>query len=71
MFVMPLLQTSLAFRMLFSTWLSPHHEVVGPLVLSGAVISVVGALMVSIDTGLIVQALAIPEPLARALLWRV
>ena len=71
MLVMPLLQLSLAFRMLFSTWLNPNHEVVGPLVLVGVVISVTGALMVSIDTGLIVQSLAIPEPLARLLLWRV
>jgi len=71
MLVMPLLQTSLAFRMVFSTWLSPHHEIVGPLVLTGVVVSVIGALLVSIDTGMIVSALALPEPLARALLWRV
>jgi drug/metabolite transporter (DMT)-like permease len=71
MLVMPLLQLSLAFRMLFSTWLSPHHEVVGPLVMAGVVISVAGALMVSIDTGLIVQTLAIPEPLAHVLKWQV
>jgi drug/metabolite transporter (DMT)-like permease len=30
MLVMPLLQLSLAFRMLFSTWLNPAHEIVGP-----------------------------------------
>lgn len=71
MLVMPLLQLSLVFRLLFSTWLNPNHEVVGPLVMVGVVVSVTGALMVSIDTGLIVQALAIPEPLARLLLWRV
>jgi uncharacterized membrane protein len=71
MLVMPLLQLSLAFRMLFSTWLNPAHEIVGPLVLAGVVISVVGALMVSIDTGLIVNFLAIPEPIASVLLWRV
>ena len=40
MLVMPLLQLSLAFRMLFSTWLNPHHEVVGPLVLAGVIVSV-------------------------------
>ena len=39
--------------------------------LAGVAISVAGALMVSIDTGLIVDFLAIPEPLARVLLWRV
>jgi drug/metabolite transporter (DMT)-like permease len=71
LFVMPLLQTSLAFRLLFSTWLSPHHEVFGPLVMSGVVISIAGALVVSIDSGLIVNFLAIPEPLAGFLLWRV
>ena len=71
MLVMPLLQLSLAFRMLFSTWLNPAHEIVGPLVLVGVVVSVAGALMVSIDSDLIVHTLAVPEPLARALLWRV
>ena len=71
MLVMPLLQLSLAFRMLFSTWLNPAHEIVGPLVLAGVVISVTGALMVSIDTSLIVDFLAIPEPVSRVLLWRV
>jgi drug/metabolite transporter (DMT)-like permease len=71
MLVMPLLQLSLAFRMVFSTWLNPDHEVVGPLVLAGVVISVLGALMVSIDTGLIVNTLALPSGLARMLLWRV
>jgi drug/metabolite transporter (DMT)-like permease len=71
MLVMPLLQLSLAFRMLFSTWLNPSHEVVGPLVLTGVIISVAGALMVSIDTGLIVHALKVPEAIAHALLWRV
>jgi drug/metabolite transporter (DMT)-like permease len=71
MLVMPLLQLSLAFRMLFSTWLNPAHEIVGPLVLLGVLVSVSGALMVSIDTGLIVHALALPKPLAHVLLWRV
>jgi uncharacterized membrane protein len=71
MLVMPLLQFSLAFRMLFSTWLNPSHEVVGPLVLAGVAISVTGALMVSIDSGLIVDFLRVPDALARVLLWRV
>jgi drug/metabolite transporter (DMT)-like permease len=71
MLVMPLLQLSLVFRMLFSTWLNPAHEIVGPLVLAGVAISVAGALMVSIETSLIVDALGLPDTLARALLWRV
>jgi drug/metabolite transporter (DMT)-like permease len=71
MLVMPLLQLSLAFRMLFSTWLNPHHEVVGPLVMAGVATSIAGALMVSIDSSLIVNALAMPSALAHLLLWHV
>jgi drug/metabolite transporter (DMT)-like permease len=71
LFVMPLLQTSLAFRMLFSTWLSPYHEVFGALVISGVAISLSGALLVSMDSGLIVGALSLPEAIARILLWRI
>jgi len=69
--VMPLLQLSLMFRLLFSTWLSPDHEVFGALVLSGAAISVAGALLVSTDSALIVHALALPDPVAHFLLWSV
>jgi drug/metabolite transporter (DMT)-like permease len=69
MVVMPLLQLSLAFRMLFSTWLNPRHEIVGPLVLAGVVISIMGALMVSVDSALILRTLAVPDPVARWLLW--
>ena len=71
MLVMPLLQLSLLFRLLFSTWMNPDHEVYGALVLSGVAISVAGALMVSIDTGMILHALAVPDAIARVLLWRV
>jgi drug/metabolite transporter (DMT)-like permease len=71
MLVIPLIQLSLAFRILFSTWLSPTHEVVGGLVLAGVVTSIAGALMVSVDSALIVRALAVPEPIARFLLWSV
>jgi drug/metabolite transporter (DMT)-like permease len=69
--VMPLLQLSLGFRILFSTWLSPNHEVFGGVVLTGAVISIFGALLVSIDTGLIVHTLHVPDAFARLLSWRV
>jgi drug/metabolite transporter (DMT)-like permease len=71
MLVIPLIQLSLAFRILFSTWLSPTHEVVGGLVLAGVVTSIAGALIVSIDSALIVRALTLPEPIARILLWSV
>ena len=69
--VMPLLQLSLAFRLMFSTWLSPDHEVFGPLVIAGAAISIVGALLVSIDTDVILGALAVPDAIAAALRWKI
>jgi drug/metabolite transporter (DMT)-like permease len=69
--VMPLMQLSLAFRLLFSTWLSPDHEVFGTLVAVGAAVSIFGAMLVSIDTGLILDTLAIPDVIGQALRWRV
>ena len=69
MLVMPLLQLSLAFRMLFSTWLSPHHEVYGGLVIAGVVISLSGALLVSMDSTFIVNLLRLPETIGSVLLW--
>jgi drug/metabolite transporter (DMT)-like permease len=71
MVVMPLMQLSLVFRLVFSTWLNRDHEVFGPLVVLGAFVSVVGACTVSMDTDAIVDALALPDALARALRWRV
>src|SRR6476620_1418470 len=67
MLVAPLLQLSLVFRFLFALLLNPHHEVFGFLVVFGSVVSIAGACAVSVDTDLILNALAIPEPLASAL----
>ncbi len=69
--VMPLLQTSLVFRLLFSNLLNPDHEVFGFLVLTGVATSIAGALLVSIDTGLIMHALAVPDAIAHVLSWRI
>jgi len=71
MVVMPLMQLSLVFRLVFSTWLNRDHEVFGPLVVLGAFVSVVGACTVSMDTDAIIDALALPDALARGLRWRV
>ena len=64
MLVVPLLQLSLVFRFLFALLLNPNHEVFGFLVVFGSVVSIAGACAVSVDTDLILHALAIPEPLA-------
>ena len=64
MLVAPLLQLSLVFRFLFALMLNPHHEVFGFLVILGTVVSILGACAIAIDTSIILQALAIPEPFA-------
>ena len=64
MLVVPLLQLSLVFRFFFAYLLNPQHEVFGFLVVFGSLVSIAGACAVSIDTDLILHALAIPEPLS-------
>jgi len=67
MVVIPLLQLSLVFRLLFSAWVNPHHEVFGAKVILGTVISMVGACAVAVDTNLLLAALRVPETLAQVL----
>ena len=68
---MPLLQSTLVFRLFFAMWLNPEHEVFGPKVILGTAISIVGAGAVAIDTGLILETLSIPEGLASLLRWQI
>jgi len=67
MVVAPLLQLSLVFRFVFSLLLNPHHEVFGFVVILGTLVSILGACAVSIDTDLLLQALAVPESFATLL----
>ena len=67
MVVAPLLQLSLVFRFMFSLLLNPHHEVFGFVVVLGTIVSILGACAVSIDTDLLLQALAVPESFATLL----
>jgi drug/metabolite transporter (DMT)-like permease len=64
MLVVPLLQLSLVFRFLLALLLNPHYEVFSLLVVVGSLVSISGACAVSVDSNLIVHALAIPEPLS-------
>ena len=44
MVVIPLLQSTLIFRLLFGRWLNPEHEVFGPRVIIGTVVSIIGCM---------------------------
>ena len=59
------------FRLSFSKWLNPDHEIFGPLVTAGVVVSILGACLVSINTDAIMDALSAPEIAARVLRWRI
>ena len=70
MVVIPLLQSTLIFRLFFGWWLNPEHEVFGPRVIIGTVVSIIGACAVAIDTAMVVAVLHIPEGLASLLQWQ-
>jgi uncharacterized membrane protein len=60
MLVVPLLQLSLIFRVLFALLLNPYYEVFGLVVVTGSVVSILGACAVSVDTELILRVLGVP-----------
>jgi len=71
MLVVPLLQLSLIFRLMFAWQLNRDHEVFDALVIIGSAISIAGACAISIDTNLILDTFAVPEPLAHLLRWQI
>jgi drug/metabolite transporter (DMT)-like permease len=71
MLVAPLMQLSLIFRFGFANTLTPHHELFGWHVAIGSALSILGACLVSIDTGVILHALHLPASIDAALSWRV
>jgi len=71
MIVAPMMQLSLIFRFGFARTVNRHHEVFGPLVTFGTVLAIAGACMISIDTNLILDALALPASIDGVLRWRI
>ena len=71
MFVMPLMQLALVFRIIFAMWLNPEHEVFGWKVIAGSAISILGACTVSIDTDIILHALGVEGAPAQLLRWQI
>ena len=72
MLVVPLMQSALVFRFIFAMWLQPRPRGVPALASSSAPWShISGAGLASIDTNTILNALAVPEALARLLHWQI
>jgi drug/metabolite transporter (DMT)-like permease len=70
MIVAPMMQLSLIFRFGFAKTMNRHHEVFGPLVTLGTVLAIAGACMISLDSNLILDTLALPAWIDGILRWR-
>jgi uncharacterized membrane protein len=67
--VTPIQRLSLVFRIYFGWWLNPKHEVFGGRIVAGTVISLLGAIALSVSTDDLAHMLALPAWLAGPLSW--
>jgi drug/metabolite transporter (DMT)-like permease len=67
--VTPIQRLSLVFRIYFGAWLNPHHEVFGGRLIAGTVISLAGAIALSVSTDGMLKALPLPAPVISILSW--
>jgi len=67
--VSPIQRLSMVFRIYFGAILNPHHEVFGGRIIAGTVISLFGAIALSISIDGLAEALPLPAPLAAVLGW--
>lgn len=67
--VVPIQRLSMIFRIYFGAILNPHHEVFGGRIIAGTLISLFGAVALSVSIEGLAQALPLPAPLAAVLGW--
>ena len=67
--VTPIQRLSLVFRIYFGWMLNPHHEVFGGRVIWGTVISLAGAVALSVSTDSVLQSIPMPAYVAMLLTW--
>ena len=65
----PIMRLSMVFRLYFSALLNPHHEVFGGRLITGTVISLLGAIALSISTEGMLQGLPLPDSVISTLAW--
>ena len=68
--VSPINRLSILFRLFFSRLLNPKHEVFGGSVVLATVVSLAGAVLVSLSTDLVQSLLPLPESVVTLLNWR-
>jgi uncharacterized membrane protein len=67
--VSPINRLSILFRLYFSRLLNPQHEVFGGKVALGTIVSLTGAVVLSLSMDSVQSWLPLPEPLLSALRW--
>ncbi len=67
--VSPINRLSILFRLYFSRLLNPEHEVFGGSVIAGTVVSLAGALALSLSTQAVQDVVPLPDTLAALLAW--
>jgi uncharacterized membrane protein len=67
--VSPINRLSILFRLYFSRLLNPQHEVFGGKVVLGTVVSLTGAVVLSLSVDAVQSWLPLPEPVLAALRW--
>jgi drug/metabolite transporter (DMT)-like permease len=68
--VTPLLQLQLIFRLMFSRLLNPHHEVFGHGMVLGTIVSLIGAVALSVSTEVVLDYIPLPDFLAALARWQ-
>jgi uncharacterized membrane protein len=68
--VTPIQRLSLIFRIYFSRILNPQHEVFGGRIIAATIVSLFGALALSVSTELVQSLLPLPDWLRSALNWQ-
>ncbi len=67
--VTPILQLHHVLRVVFARLLNPHHEAFGGRMILGTALSLLGAVILSLDTELVLSIVPLPEPVAAIARW--
>jgi hypothetical protein len=68
--VSPINRLSILFRLFFSRLLNPQHEVFGGSMVLATVVSLLGALALTMSTDLVQSLLPLPDSVVTVLNWR-
>lgn len=67
--VVPVLQLHHVLRVVFARMLNPHHEVFGGWMILGTALSLAGAVVLSLDTELVLALVPLPDAVAEIARW--